>query len=95
MTVLVKAGSNLTNLQTAREPADRQVLSQERVVASGGQTRLRANGEELRPCGPTAESSPSKDVNKEAEESTALVAATKKRLVETQQTEKIVCCSEL
>jgi hypothetical protein len=58
------------------------------VVASGGQTRLGVNGQELRPLGAMRRSAAGKDESTEAEESTALRAVTKQRLVKTQQTDK-------
>jgi hypothetical protein len=50
----------------------------------GGQTRLGVNGQELRPWGAVRQSEDGKDMKTEAEESTALGAVTKLRLVKTQ-----------
>jgi hypothetical protein len=42
------------------------------MIASSVQVQLGVNGQELRPCGAMRESTARKDVNTEAEESTAL-----------------------
>jgi hypothetical protein len=58
------------------------------MVASGGQTRLGVNGQELRPWGAMTQSVAGEYFNMEAEESTVLGSVTEKRFVKTQQTEK-------
>jgi hypothetical protein len=63
----------------------------QQLVTSDGQTRLGVNDQELRPCGAMRQSVAGKDVNTEAEESTALGAVTRRQQVKTQQAVKTLC----